>query len=276
MSKQKIVADPDDIVSINVGGTLIQVRRRVLTQVKGSLLESIFSDDQTVVTDVDTDGNFFIDVSMKLFEPLIDFLRTRMMTKSKSTRFQDSSIDVEYFGGNLCTFRRFVAVADHFGLIDTIYPAMFLDISTLERSHNTLPIEYQKPGVTVGEPGKRARFKLLQPTNLQVRIRSVQIDATEPRQYLGISSLRLDLNIEGGGRASELDCGGYEGRRWMVECDGNKVKVTIWNHEGGMEVVESQSVPVPTPGKTQMNPILDFALFLGVGVFHFSNLKMSY
>lgn len=114
---------PSDVLRINVGGTsIIDVRRRTLTQVDGSLLESIFSGRWDDSLEKDADGHIFIDQSPHLFMPMINCLRSianetpRTLTTRPPTFFDiqgdiqvkdesDFKTMVEYFGMTLGIYR---------------------------------------------------------------------------------------------------------------------------------------------------------------------------
>eukprot|EP00038_Savillea_parva_P010766 m.192630 g.192630 ORF g.192630 m.192630 type:complete len:490 (+) comp18708_c0_seq1:183-1652(+) len=59
MATEPTRALPDDIVRIDVGGTVFKTRRATLTSVRGSLLESIFSQDGVHSTFIDRDPRYF-------------------------------------------------------------------------------------------------------------------------------------------------------------------------------------------------------------------------
>ena len=66
---------PDDVLHLDIGGTPVNVLRRTLLQVEGSMLASKFSgrwDDNLEKT---RDGRIFIDQPIELFLPLINYLR---------------------------------------------------------------------------------------------------------------------------------------------------------------------------------------------------------
>jgi hypothetical protein len=66
--------DPDELISLNVGGTTqIAVQRRTLVQAEGSKLQSMFRGQWNLPKD--QNGNVIIDQSPKLFVTLLDYLR---------------------------------------------------------------------------------------------------------------------------------------------------------------------------------------------------------
>ena len=69
------IGQPDDVMYLDIGGTPINVLRRTLTQIEGSMLASRFSgrwDDSLEKTKED---RFFIDQPIELFMPLVNYLR---------------------------------------------------------------------------------------------------------------------------------------------------------------------------------------------------------
>jgi len=104
---------PGDVLRLNVGGsTRIDVLRRTLTQMEGSMLASKFSGRWDDNLEKDADGNFFIDQPPELFVPLINFLRARASETplalkavppafSSSQEYNDFYRMVEYYGMTL-------------------------------------------------------------------------------------------------------------------------------------------------------------------------------
>jgi BTB/POZ domain len=70
-------AKPSDVLRLNVGGTKVDVFRRTLTSVEGSLLASQFSGRWDDSLAKDADGNFFLDQPIELFLILVNYLRDR-------------------------------------------------------------------------------------------------------------------------------------------------------------------------------------------------------
>ena len=68
---------PNDVLRLNVGGSRIDVLRRTLTSVEGSMLAAKFSGRWDDSLEKDADGNFFIDQPMELFMPMIKYLRAQ-------------------------------------------------------------------------------------------------------------------------------------------------------------------------------------------------------
>ena len=113
---------PSDILTLNVGGTVtVQVRRRVLTQVDGSLLAAKFSGRWQEESALD--GQVFIDYSSVLFLPLLEFLRCRVDRLDADEMWTMAVAPSQHdFQGNVSQFRRFLAMVDYYGLLEAMYP----------------------------------------------------------------------------------------------------------------------------------------------------------
>jgi hypothetical protein len=66
-----------DILDINAGGEIIRVSRGTLTQMKGTVLEAIFSGRWEKILQRDGHGNVFLDVNPECFRSIVDFLCER-------------------------------------------------------------------------------------------------------------------------------------------------------------------------------------------------------
>lgn len=84
---------PNDVVRLNVSGTRMEVLRRTLCSVEGSMLASRFSGRWDDNLEKDAEGNFFIDQPVDLFRPLIDFLQ-RQQTETPESPPTDPPQDV--------------------------------------------------------------------------------------------------------------------------------------------------------------------------------------
>ena len=67
----------DDIIHLNVGGTIMASKRSTLCQVEGSMLASLFSGRWEDNVQRDDDGHIFFDYNPKLFAIVLDFLRAK-------------------------------------------------------------------------------------------------------------------------------------------------------------------------------------------------------
>lgn len=68
-----VSASSGDILKLNVGGTVIQASRAVLTLVKGSVLEAMFS-GRHPIKQLDS-GEYFIDRAPHIFGLVLEYLR---------------------------------------------------------------------------------------------------------------------------------------------------------------------------------------------------------
>ncbi|EJK55575.1 hypothetical protein THAOC_24683 [Thalassiosira oceanica] len=67
-------ASDDDIVNINAGGTIIDVKRGTLCQLKGTRLEALFSGRWEKKLQKDSSGRIFLDVNPTAFQAIVDYL----------------------------------------------------------------------------------------------------------------------------------------------------------------------------------------------------------
>ena len=106
--------DVTDVIHLNIGGTVMATFRSTLTYVEDSMLAAQFSGrwDDTVAKD--EDGNFFVDQPIELFQPMINFIRSKQNSKSASAiapqppglsdfansqrKYDDFKLMVAYFG----------------------------------------------------------------------------------------------------------------------------------------------------------------------------------
>lgn len=86
-------ASDDDLLEINVGGSLIAARRGTLCQIKGSRFEAIFSGRWQKMLQKDREGRIFLDVNPKCFRALLDCLKDLKAESSVGK----PSIDDEYY-----------------------------------------------------------------------------------------------------------------------------------------------------------------------------------
>ena len=70
---------PSDVLRLNIGGTRVDVLRRTLTQVEGSMLASKFSGRWDETLERDQDGAMFIDQPSELMVPMLNYLRARQI-----------------------------------------------------------------------------------------------------------------------------------------------------------------------------------------------------
>jgi len=107
---------PGDVLSLNVGGTRIDVLRKTITQIEGSMLASRFSGRWDDGLDKDKDGNFFIDQPIRLFRPMMNYLRaksseTAFSLPAKAPVFADNEEKID-----------FDRMVDYYGMTQGVYP----------------------------------------------------------------------------------------------------------------------------------------------------------
>ena len=124
------IASGNDVIRLNVGGTRLDVLRRTLTVVPGSMLEAQFGgrwDDSNVAKD--EDGNFFIEENVEVFRLLIEFLReqTRMLT---ADAYVLASPNLEHLQEPMKT--NFLRMVEHYGLTEVVFPYQVRDIKRKE------------------------------------------------------------------------------------------------------------------------------------------------
>jgi BTB/POZ domain len=112
----------NDVLYLNVGGgTVINVSRKTLTQVEGSMLASHFSGRWDDSVEKDHDGNFFINQPPDLFLPLIDFFRDKLCETPSSP----SVVSPE--PGDFASPKKYAAflrMVEYYGLTPGLYPCV--------------------------------------------------------------------------------------------------------------------------------------------------------
>lgn len=109
------MGEPSDVLRLNVGGTRIDVLRRTLMSVEGSMLAAKFSGRWDDSLEKDSDGNFFIDQPIELFLPVIDYLRSRACSTPGAP-----SVDSPKFKQPV--MNRFVRMVKYYDMELGIYP----------------------------------------------------------------------------------------------------------------------------------------------------------
>ena len=111
------IKDPkDDVIELNVGGTIMATKRSTLCQVKDSFLASMFggSWDETKMAR-DKDDRVFLDFNPKYFAVILDYLREKAFTTSEAplalSRFAPEEVEsfiklVDYLGLSLNEMRK--------------------------------------------------------------------------------------------------------------------------------------------------------------------------
>jgi hypothetical protein len=93
----------------------IDVLRRTLTQVEGSMLASKFSGRWDDRLEKDADGNIFIDQPEELFIPLVNYLRAKQIETPLAMKARPPSFEYQ----KKSDFRR---VVEYYGLTLALYP----------------------------------------------------------------------------------------------------------------------------------------------------------
>lgn len=86
----------DDIVSLNVGGTFYTTTRSTLRRFSGSMLHAMFSG--AMPSTIDSDGRYFIDRDGRMFQYILNYLRSTKLSLPKDFDEFDSLIaEVDFF-----------------------------------------------------------------------------------------------------------------------------------------------------------------------------------
>jgi len=111
------LGNPSDVLRLNVGGTRIDVLRRTLTSVEGSMLATRFSGRWDDSLEKDLDGNFFLDQPIDLFLPMIDYLRSQACMTPRAR-----PVNSPYFSQRQDTRDDFFRMLEYYGMTLGIYP----------------------------------------------------------------------------------------------------------------------------------------------------------
>jgi len=106
---------PSDVLHLNVGGTRIDVLRRTLTSVEGSMLASRFSGRWDDSLEKDADGNFFIDQPIELFLPMVNYLRARACMTPRVPFVKSPKVSGELYTD-------FMGMLEYYGMTLGVYP----------------------------------------------------------------------------------------------------------------------------------------------------------
>ena len=107
---------PSDVIHLNVGGKRIDVLRRTLCYVEGSMLASKFSGRWDDSLEKDKDGNFFINQDFDCLYKLIKFLRDKEI---ESPKYPVSSPEGD---------EDFYRLLEYYGMMDAVYPTLLVPI----------------------------------------------------------------------------------------------------------------------------------------------------
>ena len=115
--------DPDEILKLDVGGTVLRVRRCVLTQVDDSMMATRFSGrwdgakEKHGQGDSDADPSFFIPYPCEIFKPLVDLLSLRYYVPG----CEACKLNIDDFDGNSRRYHAFLRLTEHYGLLEALY-----------------------------------------------------------------------------------------------------------------------------------------------------------
>jgi hypothetical protein len=113
----------DDVLSLNIGGTVVNVLRRTICRGERSLLASQFSGEQDDKLIKDPKGNFFINQSYKLFSILLNHLWARDNWTPRAPPVEAPGADDfpskrEYF--------EFLGMVEYYDLAPVVYPTRII------------------------------------------------------------------------------------------------------------------------------------------------------
>lgn len=138
-------ATDEDLVEINAGGKVITTKRAILTQLKGTRLESLFSGRWDKELQRDNNGRIFLDVNPVCFQLILDFLVERSMAVAEDSIQEPPSVDEEYK-------HIFEHQLELFGLTDVIPKMKTLDSSIIKKgSHVELLHNWLKEDTLDGD-----------------------------------------------------------------------------------------------------------------------------
>jgi BTB/POZ domain len=124
------------VLYLNVGGAVINVSRKTLTQVEGSMLASLFSGRWDDSVEKDRDGIFFINQPPDLFLPLVDYFRDKLC-EAPSSPCVDSP-DYKDFAAPK-KYAAFLRMVEYYGLTPGLYPCIIELHSGLTESCEVTP-----------------------------------------------------------------------------------------------------------------------------------------
>ena len=116
------IGKPDDVLSLNVGGTRLYVLRRTLTQVQGSMLASRFSGRWDDSLEKTAAGEFYIDQPIELFLPMLNYLRALACSTPLVPRPPSPKIDPKTPKIDPKNQRDFDRMVEYYGMSLGIYP----------------------------------------------------------------------------------------------------------------------------------------------------------
>ena len=165
---------PNDVLTLNVGGSLITTFRRTLTSVPGSLLEAKFSGRWDESLERDQNGNIFVDQSIDIFLPLINFFRRQACQVPTSPPLLAPGLST--FKGNKQQYEDFLVMIDYYGLTSALYPVepIVFDSKSIEANKGSVEIKQLGHGQWEVNAKEWTMIRLLTLGHVR-RVRSFQV-----------------------------------------------------------------------------------------------------
>lgn len=172
---------PSDVIHLNVGGKRLDVLRRTLCSVEGSMLASKFSGRWDDSLEKDRDGNFFLDHDFDDFKMMIDFLPNKAIESPKFPVLSPK-------GGG-----QFYRLLEYYGMTDGVYPTRFVPCYEPDGAE----VEVTKAGRIYSN--EWATFELVREGHTR-NVKSIEIRLGKCErlqfgiQYLGGNNLKFDYS----------------------------------------------------------------------------------
>ena len=234
---------PDDVITLDVGGTRLRVLRSTLCYVEGSLLASMFSgrwDDSLVKDD---QGAFFIDQPYEHFKALLDFFRSCALPAANGPR-----PSIQAVAGEIASNPSFMRMVEQYNCTPEVYPVEIKTMQSKTESkicqHPNMSVEnrrhpedkiddgfiYRFSSIGHSRLVARVSFRLDEHNTLYLMINENFTDKEDYRVYLTFSPMRnlLDVpNREGGWNEINLDEMNERCKRPMPTSAGTKSGDTV-------------------------------------------------
>ena len=155
-----------DVLRLSILGTKMDVLRRTLTSVEGSLLAAQFSGRWDESLPKDVDGCFLINQPMELWKPMMDFLldkecETPLTAKASSPVFADDLVR-----------KRFYRMVEYYQMTLGIYP---FSVCKVNSPSGTGPAVASHPDFSVDSSDCFASFALVPENGHERRIMSFEV-----------------------------------------------------------------------------------------------------
>mmetsp|Transcript_28967 Transcript_28967/g.79465 ORF Transcript_28967/g.79465 Transcript_28967/m.79465 type:complete len:335 (+) Transcript_28967:46-1050(+) len=137
-------AAPDDVITINAGGKIIQALRGTLCLVEGSTLAHMFTERWQNSHARDEQGRIFLDHDSEMMESIVEYLRVKKIQDPQRKLKPPSFSDIERQD-------RFLCLLQYFGLKEYFYPWTPLP-------ENFQPVPASSSSVTTSRDQGKHRF----------------------------------------------------------------------------------------------------------------------